>query len=72
MKTARVGRLQHAFYRRHTFRSFRTERSVSASRALTVEEKILAAKARGYKYIAFTDHSKRVTMAKGLDARRLM
>lgn len=37
----------------------------------SVEEMILAAKARGYQYIAITDHSKRVTMAKGLDARRL-
>jgi DNA polymerase (family 10) len=32
---------------------------------------IQAAKARGYKYIAITDHSERVTMAKGLDAVRL-
>lgn len=30
-----------------------------------------AAKARGLKYIAITDHSKRVTMANGLDAKRL-
>ncbi|HID20798.1 MAG TPA: DNA polymerase/3'-5' exonuclease PolX, partial [Planctomycetaceae bacterium] len=30
-----------------------------------------AAKQRGLKYIAITDHSKRVTMANGLDARRL-
>lgn len=30
-----------------------------------------AAKARGLKYIAITDHSKRVTMANGLDAARL-
>jgi DNA polymerase (family 10) len=30
-----------------------------------------AAKARGLKYIAITDHSKRVTMANGLDAERL-
>jgi DNA polymerase (family 10) len=37
----------------------------------TIEEMIRAAKARGYKYIAITDHSKRVTMAKGLDTRRL-
>lgn len=37
----------------------------------SIEEMIRAAKARGYKYIAITDHSKRVTMAKGLDARRL-
>ena len=30
-----------------------------------------AAKLRGLKYIAITDHSKRVTMARGLDAKRL-
>ncbi|MBI3468425.1 MAG: DNA polymerase/3'-5' exonuclease PolX [Planctomycetes bacterium] len=37
----------------------------------TIEDMILAAKKRGYSYIAITDHSKRVTMAKGLDADRL-
>jgi len=30
-----------------------------------------AAKGRGYEYLAITDHSKRVTMARGLDAARL-
>jgi DNA polymerase (family 10) len=30
-----------------------------------------AARERGYRYIAITDHSKRVTMAHGLDAKRL-
>jgi DNA polymerase (family 10) len=37
----------------------------------SIEDMIRAAKARGHRYIAITDHSKRVTMAKGLDARRL-
>ena len=37
----------------------------------SLEEMIQAAKKRGYAYIAITDHSKRVTMARGLDARRL-
>ena len=37
----------------------------------SLEEMVEAAKKRGYAYIAITDHSKRVTMAKGLDARRL-
>jgi DNA polymerase (family 10) len=37
----------------------------------TIEEMIDAAKKRGRKYIAITDHSKRVTMANGLDADRL-
>ncbi len=39
--------------------------------AATIEEMALAAKARGLKYIAITDHSKRVSMANGLDAVRL-
>ena len=37
----------------------------------TLEEMVAAAQARGLEYIAITDHSKRVTMANGLDAERL-
>ncbi len=37
----------------------------------TIEGMIEAAKSRGLKYIAITDHSKRVSMANGLDATRL-
>ncbi len=37
----------------------------------TLEEMIAAARHRGLEYIAITDHSKRVTMAHGLDAKRL-
>jgi DNA polymerase (family 10) len=37
----------------------------------TLEEMVEAARGRGLKYIAITDHSKRVTMANGLDADRL-
>lgn len=37
----------------------------------SIAEMIAAAKTRGLKYIAITDHSKRVTMANGLDADRL-
>jgi DNA polymerase (family 10) len=37
----------------------------------TIREMAEAAKARGLKYIAITDHSKRVSMARGLDATRL-
>lgn len=38
----------------------------------TIEEMAAAAKQRGLKYIAITDHSKRVAMANGLDADRLL
>ncbi len=37
----------------------------------TLAEMVAAAQARGLKYIAITDHSKRVSMANGLDAARL-
>ena len=38
----------------------------------TIEEMALAAKARGLKYIAMTDHSKRVTMVNGLNETRIL
>ena len=37
----------------------------------SIEEMAQAARERGLRYIAITDHSKRVTMANGLDAKRL-
>jgi DNA polymerase (family 10) len=38
----------------------------------SLEEMVAAAKSRGLKYIAITDHSKRVSMARGLDGDRLL
>jgi DNA polymerase (family 10) len=37
----------------------------------SIEEMAEAARSRGLKYIAITDHSKRVSLARGLDAKRL-
>ena len=37
----------------------------------TIQEMGAAARARGLEYLAITDHSKRLTMAKGLDPKRL-
>ncbi len=37
----------------------------------TIEEMALAAKTKGYEYIAITDHSKHLTVAKGMDEKRL-
>lgn len=39
--------------------------------AQTVEEMAAAARARGYEYLAMCDHSKRLTVANGLDEKRL-
>lgn len=38
----------------------------------TIEEMAEAAKSRGYEYIAITDHSKKLTIARGLDEERLL
>lgn len=38
----------------------------------TIEEMAAAARQRGLKYLAITDHSQRVTMARGLDPKRLL
>ncbi len=38
----------------------------------TIQEMIAAAQARGLEYIAITDHSKRVSMANGLDGKRAL
>ncbi|MGQ9575839.1 MAG: DNA polymerase/3'-5' exonuclease PolX [Thermoguttaceae bacterium] len=40
--------------------------------AATIEEIVAACRQRGWKYVAITDHSKRVTVANGLDAQRLL
>lgn len=45
--------------------------TVATDGKATLEEMVAAAKGRGLKYIAITDHSKRVSMANGLDADRL-
>jgi DNA polymerase (family 10) len=39
--------------------------------AATIEEMAKAAKGRGFEYLAITDHSKRLTVANGLDEKRL-
>ena len=38
----------------------------------TLKEMAVAAKAQGLKYLAITDHSKRLAMVRGLDSRRLL
>lgn len=38
----------------------------------TIEEMVAAAQARGLEYLAITDHSQRVTMANGLDPKRVL
>jgi len=37
----------------------------------SIEEMVSAARKRGYRYLAVTDHSRRITVARGLDEKRL-
>jgi DNA polymerase (family 10) len=46
--------------------------TVASDGKATIEEMAAAAKQRGLKYIAITDHSKRVSVANGLNAERLL
>jgi DNA polymerase (family X) len=46
--------------------------TVASDGRATIEEMASAAKARGYQYIALTDHSKAVTVANGLDEKRAL
>jgi DNA polymerase (family 10) len=46
--------------------------TVASDGLATLEEMAAAAKALGLKYLAITDHSKRVSMANGLDGERLL
>jgi len=46
--------------------------TVATDGSASIEEMAAAAKSRGLKFIAITDHSKRVAMANGLNAERLL
>ena len=70
----RVGRRRPAARRWSSLRDIRGDlhmHSTWTDGTATIEEMAAAAKQRGLKYIAITDHSKRVTMVGGLDAKRL-
>src|SRR5207237_10562604 len=46
--------------------------TTASAGAATIEEMVAAARERGLAYIAITDHSQRVSMARGLDPKRLL
>ncbi len=70
IELARQGRLPELLELENVRGDLHMHTTATDGRA-TIEEMIQAAKRRGYQYIAITDHSKRVAMAKGLDAKRL-
>jgi len=70
IEAARQGRLPHLV----TLADIRGDlhvHSVASDGHASIAEMAHAAKERGYAYLAITDHSKRVTVAHGLDADRL-
>ena len=67
--------LKHAIPRLITIEDYRGDlhtHTRASDGVGTIEEMAEAAKARGYKFLAITDHSKTQVQAGGLDARRLM
>src|SRR6266705_2225870 len=62
---------QEQSYKLNEYGLFKGTRRVAGKTEAEIDEMAHAARALGYQYIAITDHSKRVTMAHGLDAKRL-
>ena len=67
---ARSGELPHLVELRHIKGDMQLHTDATDGKN-TMQEMVDAARKRGYAYLAVTDHSKRVTMALGLDPKRL-
>ena len=67
---AAAGRLPHLLELRDIRGDLHMHTTATDGRA-TLKEMVAAARDRGYEYIAITDHSRRVTVARGMDAARL-
>lgn len=70
LEAAREGRLPDLVTLEHIRGDLQSHTKYTDGK-FTLEEMAEAARERGYEYLAITDHSKRVTMARGLDAKRL-
>lgn len=70
IEAARQGRLPHLVTPADIRGDLHVHTSESDGRA-SLSDMVKAARTRGYAYMAISDHSKRVTVAHGLDAKRL-
>lgn len=70
IEAARQGRLPHLVTLADIRGDLHVHTSESDGRA-SLSDMVKAARTRGYAYMAISDHSKRVTVAHGLDAKRL-
>jgi DNA polymerase (family 10) len=70
LQAAAKGRLPHLVERKDIKGDLHAHTKATDGR-FTALEMAEAAKARGYEYLAITDHSQHVTVARGMDAKRL-
>ncbi len=70
IERAQHGSLPHLIERKDLRADLQMHTDATDGRA-SLEEMVEAARQRGHEYIAITDHSRRVTVARGLDAPRL-
>jgi len=71
IEAAEAGRLPELLELKHIRGDIHMHTTETDGRA-TLEEMAQAARARGYEYIAITDHSKALAMANGLDEKRVV
>ncbi len=70
LEAARAGKLPH-LVRVEDLRGDLHAHTLKTDGRFSLEEMAEAARKRGYEYLAITNHSQRVTMARGYDAKRL-
>ncbi|MDX1252645.1 MAG: DNA polymerase/3'-5' exonuclease PolX [Gammaproteobacteria bacterium] len=71
IEAARAGRLPHLIELRDLKGDLHLHTKATDGRN-TIKDMTLAARERGYEYIAITEHSRRLTVAHGLDPQRLL
>lgn len=71
IEAARAGRLPHLI-ELHDLKGDLHAHTKATDGHNTIKDMALAAKARGFEYIAITEHSRRLTVAHGLDPQRLL
>jgi DNA polymerase (family 10) len=71
IEAARAGRLPH-LVELHDLKGDLHAHTKATDGHNTVKDMALAAKARGFEYLAITEHSRRLTVAHGLDPQRLL
>ncbi|MFH1394724.1 MAG: DNA polymerase/3'-5' exonuclease PolX [Candidatus Omnitrophota bacterium] len=72
IEAALAGKLPRNLIRLKDIKGDLHSHTVETDGSLTIKEMVLAAKRKGYRYFAVTDHSKNVRIANGMDEKRLL